>query len=221
MKRIFFTVFLIMAMASSGFCATAMTTLNTSDIIDNPTTEKVFDRADSNFTNLYTVLTTAESDVDLAEASITVLESDVDYAEASITAIESNIDTVESSITALEAVSVVLTYHTGSETDALAIDTGYIHFRAPFAFTLTEVRASVATMPTGNKLIFDLNEGGSSVLSTKLSIDNSETTSEDASTPYVISDSSIADDALMTFDIDQVGTTTPGNGVRFTIIGHL
>ena len=207
MKRIFFTVFLIMAMASSGFCATAMTTLNTSDIIDNPTTEKVFDRADANFTNLYNDLTTAESDVD--------------YAEASITAIESNIDTVESSITALEAVSVVLTYHTGSETDALAIDSGYIHFRAPFAFTLTEVRASVATMPTGNKLIFDLNEGGSSVLSTKLSIDNSETTSEDASTPYVISDSSIADDALMTFDIDQVGTTTPGNGVRFTIIGHL
>ena len=221
MKKLFFTVFLILAMANYGFCATAMTTLNTSEIIDNPTTEKVFDRANTNFTNLHTDLTAAEADIDLSEASITALESDVGYAESSITAIESNIDTVESSITALENVSVVLTYSTGSESDALAIGTGYIHFRAPFAFTLTEFRASVATMPTGSELIFDLNEGGVSVLSTKLSIDDSETTSEDASVPYVISDSAIADDALMTIDIDQVGTTTPGNGARFTLIGHL
>ena len=207
MRKIVFTLVSILVIASVVYGATSMTTLNTTDIIVNPQVEKVFGRADTNFSNLYTDLSTAESDIDLAEASIT--------------AIESNIDTVESSITALEAVSVVLTYHTGSETDPLAIGTGYIHFRAPFAFTLTEVRASVATMPTGDNLIFDLNEGGSSVLSTKLSIDDSETTSEDATTPYVISDSSIADDALMTFDIDQIGTTTPGNGVRFTIIGHL
>ncbi len=93
-------------------------------------------------------------------------------------------------------------------------------FRIPFGFTLTAVRASLTTAATGgNLLTVDINEGGSTILSTKITIDASETTSVSAATPPVISDTSLADDAQMTIDIDQVGNTAAGKGLKVTLIG--
>ena len=85
--------------------------------------------------------------------------------------------------------------------------------------TLTAVRASVTTAPVGSTIIVDINENGTSILSTKLSIDASEKTSTTAATAAVISDSSIADDAEITIDIDQVGSTTAGAGLKVWLIG--
>ena len=45
---------------------------------------------------------------------------------------------------------------------------------------------------------------------TKLTIDANEKTSTTAATPYVFSDTSIADDAEMTIDIDVAGTGAKG-----------
>jgi hypothetical protein len=89
----------------------------------------------------------------------------------------------------------------------------------PFAMTLTGIRSSVTTAPTGSTLVVDLNEGGTSVLSTKLSIDATEKTSVTAATAAVISDSALADDAEMTIDIDQIGSTIAGAGLKVTLIG--
>ncbi|MFW6272165.1 MAG: hypothetical protein ACOC2U_00080 [bacterium] len=102
------------------------------------------------------------------------------------------------------------------ETD-LITGTGKITFRMPFAATLTGLRASVTTAPTGSNLVIDVNESGSSVLSTKLSIDDGETTSTTAATSYVISDSALADDAEITIDIDQVGSSTAGTGAKVVL----
>jgi hypothetical protein len=74
----------------------------------------------------------------------------------------------------------------------------------PYAFTVTEVRASVTTAPTDSVATFDINESGTSILSTKITIDAGEKTSTTAATAPVISDSSIADDAEITLDIDTV-----------------
>jgi hypothetical protein len=90
----------------------------------------------------------------------------------------------------------------------------------PFAFTLTEVRASVTTAPTGSTIIIDINEGGSTILSTKLSIDASEKTSTTAASAAVISDASLADDAEITIDFDQVGSTIAGAGVKVWLVGY-
>ena len=84
-----------------------------------------------------------------------------------------------------------------------------------YATTLQGVAASVTTAPVGSTAIFDLNEGGTSVLSTKVSIDASETTSETAATAPVISDSALAANAEMTIDIDQIGSSTAGAGAKF------
>ena len=59
-----------------------------------------------------------------------------------------------------------------------------------------------------------------SILSTTITIDVSEKTSETAATPPVISDASLADDAEMTISILTVGSTIPGAGLIATLKGY-
>ena len=106
-----------------------------------------------------------------------------------------------------------LSFAFGGEDEDLAVATGAITFQMPnFATTLTGVSVNVKTAPTGTAATFDLNEGGTSVLSTKITIDATETTSETALVQPVISDSAIAANAIMTLDIDAIGTTIAGAG---------
>lgn len=105
------------------------------------------------------------------------------------------------------------------ETTDLTVGTNKVQFRVPYAFTLTDVRCSVNTAPTGSSIIVDINESGSTILSTKLSIDVSETTSTTAATPPVISDTSLADDSIIGIDIDQIGSTIAGTGLKVVLIG--
>lgn len=101
------------------------------------------------------------------------------------------------------------------DTTALTTGAGKYTFRMPFAATLNGVRASVITAPTGANIIVDINEGGTTVMAvTKLSIDATEKTSVTAAAPAVISDTALADDAEITFDIDQVGSTIAGAGLK-------
>jgi len=100
---------------------------------------------------------------------------------------------------------------------ALTTGTDLASFRAPHAFTLTEVRSMVDTASSSGLVTVDINESGTSVLSTKLSIDATEKTSTTAATPAVISDSAIADDAELTFDIVAAGTGA--KGLMVTLIG--
>lgn len=106
------------------------------------------------------------------------------------------------------------------ETTALTVGAGKVTFRMPYAFTVTAVRASLTTAQTsGSILTVDINEAGTSILSTKLTIDNAEKTSTTAATIPVISDSSLADDAEITVDIDQVGDGT-AKGLKIYLIGR-
>lgn len=105
------------------------------------------------------------------------------------------------------------------ETTALTTGTAKITFRMPYAMTLSAVRASLTTAQSaGSIFTVDINENGASILSTKLTIDNTETTSVTAATPPVISDTSLADDAVITVDIDQIGTSG-ATGLKVTLIG--
>ena len=75
------------------------------------------------------------------------------------------------------------------------------------AITVKAVGAYVDTAGTTGTATIDINEAGTTILSTKITIDSTEKSSETAATPPVISDSSIAADAIVTFDIDAVQTT--------------
>jgi hypothetical protein len=116
---------------------------------------------------------------------------------------------------------VALVVASSDETTALTAGTAKLTFRMPYAMTLSAVRASVNTAPTGSTLIVDINEGGTTILSTKLSIDASAKTSVGAASAAVISDAALADNAEITIDLDQVGSTIAGAGLKVTLIGYL
>ena len=105
-------------------------------------------------------------------------------------------------------------------TTALSTGTSVAYFRVPFAFTVTEVRAAVLTAGTTSVITVDINEGGTSILSTKITIDATETSSETAATAPVISDSVLADDGIITVDIDGVDSGATGAGLSVEIIGY-
>lgn len=111
---------------------------------------------------------------------------------------------------ALDAKSVKYEHFAVSdETTGLTTGTGKVSFRMPYGATLIAVRASlVAAQTSGSIFTVDINKNGTTVLSTKLTIDNNEKTSATAATPPVISVSSFADDDEVTVDIDQIGNGT-------------
>lgn len=94
------------------------------------------------------------------------------------------------------------------ESGAISTGTGKAYYRMPWAATLTGVKANCNNNVT-SLVTVDVNEGLTSVLSTKLTIDNGESSSLTATTPAVISDSDIANDALLTFDVDGGTGTGP------------
>ena len=106
----------------------------------------------------------------------------------------------------------------------LSAETGHVVFRAPYGFTLLGLRASVDVAPTAD-LIIDVNESGTTVLSTKLYIQSGSETStgcylvnSPTGSEYVISDNAIADDAEITIDIDS---TTGGGQLKVTFYGRI
>lgn len=104
------------------------------------------------------------------------------------------------------------------ETTALSVGTAKVTFRMPFAMTLTAVRASLTSASSAaGPVTVDINEGGASILSTKLTIDDTEKTSVTAAAAAVISDAALADDAELTIDIDTAGTGA--KGLKVTLIG--
>ena len=104
------------------------------------------------------------------------------------------------------------------EETAITTGNAKVTFRMPFAMTLTAVRASLSTASTSGLPTFDINEGGTTILSTKLTIDANEKTSTTAATAAVISDSALADDAEITIDIDVAGTGA--KGAKVYLIGR-
>jgi hypothetical protein len=105
------------------------------------------------------------------------------------------------------------------ETTAIIAGNDKVTFRLPCAIILSEVRASLTEAQTsGSIFTVDIRVNGSSILSTLLTIDNNEKTSKTATTPAVISTTSLSDDDEITVDITQVGNGT-AKGSKITLIG--
>lgn len=105
------------------------------------------------------------------------------------------------------------------ESTALTTGTAKITFRMPRGVTLGAVRASLTVaQSSGSIFTVDINASGSTILSTKITIDNGEKTSATAATPPVISDTGLADDEEITIDVDQIGDGT-AKGLKVTLIG--
>lgn len=86
-------------------------------------------------------------------------------------------------------------------------------FVMPFGGYVTAVGATVDTAGTTNKTTVDVLKNGTSVLSTKITIDSGSKTSRDASVPSILG-SVVSFDAgdIYTFNIDTV-SATPAKGL--------
>lgn len=95
-----------------------------------------------------------------------------------------------------------------------------VTFRMPYAMTLTSLRAGVTTCPTGDTVLVDIHETGTSIMTnTKLHVDATEYTSTTAGVAYVLTDTALADDAEITIFVDRIGSTIAGAGLKVWLIG--
>jgi hypothetical protein len=118
------------------------------------------------------------------------------------------------------SIPVIIQLAVSDESTALSAGTSKVTFRMPHAMTVTAVRASLNVAGTTSGITtIDINEGGTSILSTKLTIDLTEKTSTTAAIPAVISDASLADDAEITIDIDAISDGATEKGLKITLIG--
>jgi len=93
-----------------------------------------------------------------------------------------------------------------------------MQFRMPYAMTGTSVRVSLGSACATGTFTVDVNVGGVTVLSTKVTVDATEKTSVTAAIPAVLSVTAWADDAIVTIDVDGQGDGT-ATGLKVTMIG--
>jgi hypothetical protein len=94
-------------------------------------------------------------------------------------------------------------------------------FHMPYAFTLTDVKVGCTVAGTGAALLtVDVHEAGTTVLSTKVTVDATEKTSGTATTAAVISDSALAVDSLIEIFVDVIDTDNVAAGVKVYLIGY-
>ena len=119
---------------------------------------------------------------------------------------------------------VALVIACGDETTAIDATGQKLSFRMPYAMTLNAgsagITGSLVTAGTGvNLFTVDINEAGSTILSTKLTFDATETTSKSAATPVVISDTALAANSIITIDVDQLDSGGVAAGLKISLIG--
>jgi len=101
------------------------------------------------------------------------------------------------------------------ETTDLATGTAKFSFRMPWAGEIVGLpRATVNVAPSGSTIIVDMNKNGTTMLSTRITIDAGETSSFTAATPPVVGTTTFANNDLISFDLDQVGSGTKGQGCK-------
>lgn len=98
---------------------------------------------------------------------------------------------------------------TFSKGGTLTTGTGTFRWYAKGAWTITQVRASVGTQPTGASILIDVNKGGTTIFTTQ---SNRPTIAVSTNTDLAdaINVTSVADGDFITVDIDQVGSTIAG-----------
>jgi hypothetical protein len=100
----------------------------------------------------------------------------------------------------------------------LAAATGSVPMRYGRTATITAVRATVyGSTPAGASIIVDVNKNGTTIFTTQANRPTITAGNSNA-TVGAIGVTSIAANDVLTIDIDQVGSTTPGSNLVVTIV---
>lgn len=100
-------------------------------------------------------------------------------------------------------------------TGDLATGTDIDSFEMHWDATLVGITLVAGTAPTGANIIVDVNKNGTTVMTTnKVVIETTETNSQDATTQPGITTSSFLKGDVVSFDIDQIGSTIAGERIK-------
>ena len=139
------------------------------------------------------------------------------FADARIAS--SNVTQHVADIKPLETIMVSL----GDEDTALtASDTvRKTSIRVPWAFTATDIIATLGTAGTDATVIMDVHLNGTTIMTTdKLDIETGEFSTETAATPPALTTTAFAAGDLLEFFVDQIGSTIAGASPTVYILGN-
>jgi len=163
-----------------------------------------FDKTNDNFTDLYD-----NKQSTMTKAAYTDVDTGTDDAKF-MTALS-----LRDSKTAFEIMGFALS----DETTALT--TGQkIAVYMPFDFTVKRVYCEVVTAPTDANLQIDVEDGGTSILNTVLSIIATQYTAETSTFASSATSYTLHKGDLLTIDIDQIGSTVAGAGAKVFLEGY-
>ncbi len=135
--------------------------------------------------------------------------------------VDDALDQLAQRVDDLEAAAhtVVTTIVMGDASDPLTTgtDKNPIPMEAPCTLTITEVRLKVKTAPTGAAIIVDVNKGGTTIFTTQSNRPQIADGATEGNTTTIEVNSLVKGDDL-TFDIDQVGSSTAGSQLMVEII---
>jgi len=103
--------------------------------------------------------------------------------------------------------------------ETTALTTGLkLTFHMPYAFTLTDIKGSLTTGSCCGVVTVDVSEAGTTLMDCcKVQFDACETSTETACMPPVLTDTSLANNAVMTICVDAAGMCAAG--LKITLIG--
>lgn len=157
---------------------------------------------------------TLASVIDLATRIYGIVPSGLSFASKAIT-----LQQVLELFKAEPVLTVPIILVVSDEITPITAGVAKLTFRMPYAFVLFGVRASLSAPSTSGNVQVDVNENGVSIFgANKLTIDQGEKTSATAATPADLTDTTLADDAEITVDIDAAGTDA--KGLKVTLIGR-
>lgn len=103
----------------------------------------------------------------------------------------------------------------GDEDTAITTGAAKVSFQWPCTGEVTAVYGGLNVAQTsGDIFTVDVNNDGATMLSTKLTIDNTERSSLTATTPPVLTNTTVTKGDWATVDIDQVGASGDAAGLK-------
>jgi hypothetical protein len=108
------------------------------------------------------------------------------------------------------------------ETTDITATADKVRIQMPYAFTLTEIKASLTTAPTGSGAttvnVYNVTDGDTVINTAALSFAAAAISAN--STSFTADQDTIAEDAVIAVDVAAIAGTTGGAGLKVTLIGY-
>ena len=160
----------------------------------------------------------------LPDASMPNLTGDVTTVEGAV-ATTIGADKVLLSMVAPAAKTEAIGIACGDETTVLSVADGVTEFQLPYGFELTSVRATLTTAGTTSGVTtIDIEDDGTSIFATLLTIDATAKTSTSAATAFDFTASAssltLGDGSVMKINVDVLSGGATEAGLKIWLIGY-